>query len=115
MTDCLRHPHGYIARIEYDEELASFHGVVVNAPSVITFYGASVEELQTEFDRSVQTYYEVCKERGLDPNKPYSGKLNLRLAPDLHGKAAAAAALADMSLNTFIADAVRRRAEEVLA
>jgi predicted HicB family RNase H-like nuclease len=74
-----------------------------------------VEELQTEFDRTVQTYYEVCKERGLDPNKPYSGKLNLRLAPDLHGKAAAAAALADMSLNTFIADAVRRRAEEVLA
>ena len=114
MSSSIRHPDGYIARIEYDDDLAAFCGTVVNSSSTITFYGASVAELEAEFERSIQTYYEVCEERGLEPKRPYSGKLHLRVAPDLHGKAAAAAALAGISLNTFIADAVRKRAEEVL-
>ena len=115
MTSSIRHPDGTIARIEYDDDLAAFCGTVVNAASVITFYGASVAEMRAELERSIQTYYEVCEERGLEPKKPYSGKLHLHLTPDLHGKAAAAAALAGTSLNAFIADAVKRRTEEVLS
>lgn len=73
MTSSIRHPDGYIARIAYDDDLGAFCGTVANSSSVITFYGASVAEMRAEFERSIQTYYEVCRERGLEPKKPTPG------------------------------------------
>ncbi len=43
---------GYVASIEYDADIRMFHGRVLNANSVITFYGASVDELECEFGNS---------------------------------------------------------------
>ena len=114
MSSTMKHENGYIARIEFDSEVEIFFGTVINTPNAITFYGKSVRALRTEFNRSVREYLAVCRENGLEPNKPYSGRLNLRLPPELHGSAAAAATMAGVSLNAFIANAVRERTAATL-
>ncbi len=63
-------------------EYKIFSGSVINTRTVITFQGASVEELNKEFQQSVDDYLEWCKEDGIDPEKPYSGKFNVRLNKD---------------------------------
>ena len=41
---------GYQSKVELDEEAGVFHGEVINTRDVITFQGASVEELKQAFE-----------------------------------------------------------------
>lgn len=96
--------HGpYVATIEYDAEIGSFFGEVVNSGDTITFYGGSVEELQSEFAHSIEAHLAFCKRNGVEPGKPYSGRIPLRISSELHRKLDANAALNGMSLNAYIA------------
>ncbi|MCR4762560.1 MAG: type II toxin-antitoxin system HicB family antitoxin [Lachnospiraceae bacterium] len=103
---------GYIGNVEYDDEAHIFSGTVINTRTVITFQGTSVDELETEFRNSVDDYLEWCKEDGIDPEKPYSGRLNVRLRPDTHRKAATKAKILGLSLNSFIEKAVEAELKE---
>ncbi|MCG8339492.1 MAG: type II toxin-antitoxin system HicB family antitoxin [Proteobacteria bacterium] len=94
---------GYVAKLEFDPEIKKFCGTVINAtPS--TFYGTSVEELETEFARTMEDYFKFCEEKSIEPKKPYSGKFNLRLSPELHGTISIAATSENKSLNQWIVD-----------
>ncbi|HIE28906.1 TPA: type II toxin-antitoxin system HicB family antitoxin [Candidatus Poribacteria bacterium] len=64
---------GYIGVIEFDSEIDSFHGTVINTNDVITFYGSSVAELREEMRKSVDEYLEFCREQGREPEPPFSG------------------------------------------
>lgn len=97
---------GYIGKVEYDDECNIFSGMVINTKAVITFQGTSVDELVNEFHLSVDDYLEWCKKDGVDPEKPYSGKLNVRLKPATHQRAAIKAKTMGISLNGFIEKAV---------
>ena len=81
-----------------------FHGNVIGLNAIITFQGTTVKEIEQAFKDSVNDYLDWCKERGKQPQKTYSGNLRLRLRPDLHAELAREAALAGVSLNTFIAE-----------
>ena len=93
---------GYIGQVEYDEEQHIFSGSVVNTRDVITFQGESVRELETAFQESVDDYLAWCKEDGVEPERPYSGRFNLRLDPSVHQRAAIAARQQGVSLNRFV-------------
>lgn len=97
---------GFMAAIEYDEELDGFMGTVLNVSSPITFYGQNPEELHREFTNSVETWLDVCRERGIEPEKPYSGRMTIRLAPELHKSLALTAARSGKSLNTWVVDSL---------
>lgn len=97
---------GFMAAIEYDEELDGFMGTVLNVSSPIMFYGQNPEELHREFANSVETWLEVCRERGIEPEKPYSGRMTIRLAPELHKSLALTAARSGKSLNTWVVDSL---------
>ena len=104
---------GYLAFIELDEEGSGLlRGEVVNSNSVVTFHGASVEELRAEFATSIQVYLDVCKEKGIQPEKPFSGKFMVRIAPDAHRAIANAAARSHMSINKWVAAALAREAKD---
>ncbi len=103
---------GYIAKIEYDPEIRKFYGIVQNANSVITFYGSSVDELELEFAASMTEYFKICKEKGKQPDKPYSGRFNVRLSPHLHGQIAAAAMKNGKSLNQWVAETLEQTLHE---
>lgn len=92
----------YTGYVIYDDEARIFHGEVVGLKAVITFQGTSVDEIETAFKDSVDDYLDWCKKRGKEPEKAYSGKLNLRMPPDLHAKVAVQAAQQGVSINSYI-------------
>ena len=79
---------------------------------VVTFQGGSVKTLKKAFRDSVDDYLAFCEERNEAPEKPFSGKFNVRLDPELHREAYAAARTAKMSLNTWVAEAIKHEARE---
>lgn len=99
---------GYTGRAEYDDEAAILHGEVLDLRDVVTFQARSVDELETAFRESIDDYLEFCAERGEEPDRPFSGRLMLRLPPDLHRKAYVRAAREGKSLNQWIADKLEK-------
>ncbi|MDJ0744522.1 MAG: type II toxin-antitoxin system HicB family antitoxin [Xenococcaceae cyanobacterium MO_167.B27] len=77
-------------------------GRVLNIKDVIVFDGISVEELEQSFHTVIEEYLEDCKAIGKQPEKPFSGRFNLRISPELHRKIALLATKQNVSLNTFV-------------
>lgn len=102
---------GYVAQIQFDDEAELFHGEVINLKDVITFQGKSVSELRKALRDSVKDYLAFCEKRGEEPEKPFSGKVLLRLTAELHRGIAIAAASEGKSLNTWAKEALERAAE----
>ncbi len=100
----------YVARIMLDEERGVLHGRVENMADVISFEGATVDELQREFEESVKLYLKVCKKRGIEPKRPYSGKFVVRLNPTLHREIAVAADRQGESINKWVERALEQAA-----
>ena len=92
---------GYTARVEFDERDNIFVGRVLGIRTMISFHGQTVAELRAEFERAVEDFVRDCKEKGLKPQKPASGKLLLRVPPEVHGAALVAAQAAGKSLNQW--------------
>jgi len=95
---------GYHGRFEYDPEADLFHGEVINLADVITFQGRSIDEMKQALADSVEDYLELCAEKGRAPEKPYSGRFNLRVTPELHQRIALKAAADGKSLNHWVAE-----------
>ena len=95
------------ATIEFDPELDLFRGEILGLNGGADFYGKNPKELRTEFRRSLQVFLEVCKEKGVEPRRHFSGKFNLRISPDLHEKLAIAAQAQGKSINTLAQEALR--------
>lgn len=98
---------GYIGVVEFDDKAQIFHGDVINTRDVITFQGTSVEEIQKAFHESIDDYIEWCEKDGVNPEKPYSGKFNLRLSPELHKEVAVTAKKLKLSINSFVEKAIQ--------
>ncbi len=79
---------GYAARIEFSSEDECFIGHTAGIQDTIGFHGESVSELKESFEEAVEDYLETCKIVGKTPQKPYSGKLMLRLRPEIHAAVA---------------------------
>jgi predicted HicB family RNase H-like nuclease len=62
---------GYTAKIEFDERDNIFVGHLLGMRTMISFHGETVVELR----------------QGVKPEKPASGKLMLRVSPEIHGAA----------------------------
>lgn len=101
---------GYEAAVEFDDAAEIFHGEVINLRDVVTFQGASVEELKTAFRESVEDYLAFCKERGEEPEKPYSGQFVVRTDPSVHRAVVTAAKRAGVSLNKWVTSTLERAA-----
>ena len=99
----------YHAKIEYDEELDLFRGEILGLSGGADFYGKNPKELRMEFKRSLQVFLEVCKEKGIEPKRHFSGKFNLRIPPELHEKLAIAAQAQGKSINTLAQEALQER------
>lgn len=92
---------GYTARVEFDERDNIFVGRVLGIRTMISFHGENVAGLRAEFESAVEDFLRECKQEGLKPQKPASGKLLLRVPPEVHGAALVAAQAAGKSLNQW--------------
>lgn len=100
---------GYHAKIDYDAELDLFRGEILGLNGGADFYGKNPKELRTEFKKSLQVFLEVCKEKGLEPRRNFSGKFNLRISPELHERLAIEAQAQGKSINTLAQEALQER------
>lgn len=101
---------GYAARIEYSDEDGCFVGHVAGISDIISFHGDSVEEIRTAFHEAVDHYLASCEAFKKAPNRPYSGKIMVRVQPEVHARAAMTAAASGKSLNAWVAEIVFRAA-----
>lgn len=106
------HYKGYEGIVAYDEDAEIFNGEVVNLQDVITFQGGSVSELKKALAESVEDYLAFCRERGEEPEKPYSGQFLVRAEPRLHRELVAAARRAGVSLNNLVTTTLERTLDE---
>jgi predicted HicB family RNase H-like nuclease len=99
---------GYTGHAIFDDEAGIFHGEVDDTRDVITFQGRSVDELETAFRESIDDYLEWCAERGKSPDKPFSGRVVLRMPPPLHRRLATEASRQGKSLNTVVLEKLEK-------
>ena len=95
---------GYSARIEYSDEDACFVGHIAGIHDIVGFHGDAVRELRTAFEEAVDDYLDTCKKAGRQPQKPYSGKLMLRIPPKVNAAVAQAAEVSGKSIDQWAAD-----------
>src|SRR6266481_8325655 len=77
---------GYFGTVEADDGV--FAGRVSGLRGVITFEGATFAEIEQAFRDSIDDYLAFCAARGEPPDRPYSGKIPLRVSPETHRRAA---------------------------
>ena len=99
---------GYEATIEFDEIDEVFFGNVINTRDVISFDGKTVNELKQSFEAVIDEYLEDCRKEGKEPDKQFSGQFNLRISPELHRKITLKAKKHNVSLNTFVEQALEK-------
>ena len=92
---------GYNARIEFNSEDDCFVGHIAGIKDVIGFHSDSVQGLKIAFKEAVDDYILANERIGRKPQKPYSRKILLRIAPELHAKIALEAELNNESLNRW--------------
>jgi predicted HicB family RNase H-like nuclease len=100
---------GYQARIEYDAETDQFRGEILGLNGGADFYGRNPKELRAEFRKSLAVFLEVCREKGIEPRRSYSGRFNLRIPAELHERLAIVAQAEGKSINTVAQEALQQR------
>lgn len=97
---------GYHASVEYDAEDNIFVGEVFGISDSLNFHGTSVSELKKMFKQSIDNYLDLCKKIGKNPDKEFKGSFNVRIPPEMHKKAALAAAGRNITLNQYVIGAL---------
>ncbi|MFV2058508.1 MAG: type II toxin-antitoxin system HicB family antitoxin, partial [Thiohalomonadales bacterium] len=77
---------------------------------IICFDGTTVDELEKRFAESIDHYLVSCEKFGDNPQKPYSGKLMLRVDPQIHAAVAIASQIKGKSINQWASDVLEKAA-----
>ena len=99
---------GYTAIVGFSAEDECLVGHIAGINDVIGFHADSVEDIHKVFHETVDDYLAACKKIGREPNKPYSGKVTLRLPPGLHAQLAVQAQANGSSLNNWMVAALNK-------
>lgn len=102
---------GHRAVLAFDPDIGMIRGEFLGLNGGADFYAKSVDDLAAEGKASLQTFLEMCREKGIEPFRSFSGRFNLRLDPKTHEAAVVAAAAENKSLNEWVAAAIARAAE----
>ena len=103
---------GYAARIEFDEDDRIFVGHLAGIKDIVGFHGTTVDELEQAFHESVDAYIAINQEQGRQPQKPYSGRLMLRVSPEVHSAVATAAGVEGKSITQWASEVLGKAASQ---
>jgi predicted HicB family RNase H-like nuclease len=101
---------GYKAKIEFDNRDSIFVGRLLGIRTMISFHGGTVVELRAASETAVDEFLTDCKDQGVKSEKPASGKLMLRVSPEIHGAALVAAQASGKSLNQWAGEVLQEAA-----
>ncbi len=98
---------GYIGSVDYSEQDNVLFGRVLGmSKDAITYEGTTIDELKADFEAAVEHYLATCAANGVEPRKAYTGLLNIRISPDVHGQLASLAQKFGTSINSVIKNAI---------
>lgn len=103
---------GYTASMVFDVEDKIIVGRVLDIDDIISFHGESVSEFESTFQATIEDYLAASKVLGSAPERPASGKVMLRIAPEVHAAALKAAARNGTSLNKWAESALGKAARK---
>ena len=101
---------GYTARVEFDDRDSILVGRLLGVHDIVGFHADDVAGLRTAFEEAVNDYIETCAKLGKPAEKPASGKMMLRVPPEVHGAALLAAQASGQSLNQWATRALEQAA-----
>ena len=104
---------GYTASMVFDVEDKVIVGRVQDIDDIISFHGESVADFEANFQAAIEAYLAASKELGSAPERPASGKVMLRIAPEAHAAALKASARSGTSLNKWAEGALGKAARRV--
>lgn len=99
---------GYTARIDFDDRDNILVGRLLGIKDIIAFHADNVTALREALAEAVEDYIETCAAVGKQPEKPASGKLLLRVPPELHAAALIRAKSLGKSLNQWATEILSR-------
>ena len=102
---------GYLGSVAYSEKDQVFFFFFLCINGLVNFEGESVKELTEAFHEAVDDYLAYCADEGIEPDKSYSGVLNVRLTPTIHRQIAILARQAGLTINAYIKDALEKKVE----
>lgn len=109
--DTMEHK-GYRGAVHFSADDRVFHGRILGIDDVVSFEGATVDELERAFHEAVDDYLALCDKLGRAPDREYSGKIPLRIEADLHRRVAIVADSEAKSVNGWIADTLEAVVEK---
>ena len=105
---------GYKGSVEYSKEDNCLYGKVQGmSKDLITYEGQTLDELRKDFEDGIDSYINGCLADGVEPAKPFSGRLNLRMPSELHSRVAAFVASTGITINDFINRAIKNELKKV--
>ena len=111
MKDMLAYK-GYFGSIHYNSDDRIFYGKIEFIRALASYEGNAADSLVAAFEEAVDDYLATCAEQGIEPEKPFKGSFNIRIAPELHKQVAIAASQHGMSLNRFVAETLSQAVEQ---
>lgn len=97
---------GYVGTAELDLGRNVCFGKVMFVRDLVTYEAHEISQIQAAFEAAVEDYLETCAELDREPERPFSGTLQVRISSSLHRRVAKCAALQNMTLNAAINDAL---------
>lgn len=97
---------GYIGSVEFSEADCIFFGKVMGIRALLSYEGSTAAELVADFHDAVDDYLAVCEAEGQEPEKTFKGSFNVRISPELHKKLVICATAKQMSLNSYVEQAL---------
>lgn len=97
---------GYIGSVEFSEADGIMFGKVLGIRALISYEGETGKELLSDFHTAVDDYLALCENQGIEPERAYKGSFNIRISPELHKKIALSALHQQISLNSFVENAL---------
>ena len=107
MTNNVLEYKGYIAQLALDTDDNIIVGNTINTADIISFHGDTINEATQAFHDVLDTYLQTCEDESIDPSRPYSGKFNLRIEPQMHRELSIEATKSGKSLNELVASMIK--------
>ena len=105
---------GYYGSIDFEPEDLIFYGKLEVIHALVSFEGETAKEIDAAFKEAVDDYLNSCVARGIEPETPFKGSLNVRIGRDRHEKAALLVRETGCSsLNSFINQALDHEFERL--
>lgn len=104
---------GYTASLVFDAEDKIIVGRVLDIDDIITFHAESVSAFEANFHAAIDAYLAASRQLGSPAEKPVSGKVMLRIAPEVHAAAIKAAMRSGTSLNKWAEAALGKAARKL--